>query len=66
MAKNDTYVNRYRADTGEFVERVKITPPLLMNLAKCNRMNAAQCSQALERGETVYTSFSYYKIGPRE
>lgn len=59
--KQTIYVNRYRADTGEFVEKVKLTPPLLMNLAKCNTMNAAQVSACLESGETVYTTFSYYK-----
>lgn len=60
MSQPKMYVNRYHIEGG-FIERVRLTPPLLMNLAKHNSMSAAKVSEALENGERVYTSFSYYE-----
>jgi hypothetical protein len=62
MTTKLSYVNRYRVETGEFVERVKLTSTLLMTLAKYNSMNSAQVSLALHKGETLYGAFSTYKM----
>lgn len=62
----EVYVNRYRIDGNEFVERVKLTPILIDTISRYNRnLTPAGVSTALAAGECVCTSFSYYKIADK-
>lgn len=59
------YVNRYRIENDQFVEKVLLTPGLLANIAKYNTyMTPAKCHEELTKGSRVYTSFSYYCKAP--
>lgn len=56
------YVNRYDAFSGQFKEKVKVTPDLLKRIARQNSyMSVVKLSESLALGERIYTSFSYYQ-----